>query len=503
MTRMNPFRRQILLPAVRWARCLFLAWLCLAWSRPATAAGPDSPAGPVFQAGAVTVDITPEKLPVSSAGSMTPRMADQVHDPLQVRCLVLDDGRSKVAIAVCDSCMIPREIFDQAKDQASRATGIPTDHVLCSATHTHTAVTVTPVFQSTVETDYCRFLTERIAAAIVQAHRQREPARIGWAVGYNPRQVFNRRWYMRPGAQMPDPFGAGSDQVRMNPPRAHSDLLRPAGPIDPEIPVISVQARDGRPLAVLAAYSLHYVGGVPPRSLSADYFGEFARQLTVLMDAAGTDPPFVGIMANGTSGDINNINFSEPAVTRQPFDQIRLVAADVARSAVQAIRRVPYHDWVPLDMVETEVEAAVRRPDAAELAQARNILTEAGPGPWRDRRTVYANETVHLAEYPPTVRMKLQALRIGDLAIATSPCETFVETGLAVRQASPFRPTFVIELANGYNGYLPTPEQHALGGYETWRAKSSYLEVDAEPVIRRTLLELLQTLAQRSSAGDR
>ena len=55
----------------------------------------------------------------------------------------------------------------------------------------------------------------------------------------------------------------------------------------------------------------------------------------------------------------------------------------------------------------------------------------------------------------------------------------FVEIGLEIKKKSPLKPTFTIELANGYNGYLPTPEQHELGGYETWRARSSYLEVDA------------------------
>ena len=100
-----------------------------------------------------------------------------------------------------------------------------------------------------------------------------------------------------------------------------------------------------------------------------------------------------------------------------------------------------------------------------------------------------------MAEYPDTVRVKLQAIRIGDLGIVSSPCETFVETGLAIKRQSPLKPTFTIELANGYNGYLPTPEQHALGGYETWRAKSSYLAEDAEPKVRRTLLRLLDEVA--------
>jgi len=444
----------------------------------------------IFRAGAYAIDITPETFPVSSAGSMSPRSAASAHDPLHARCLVLDDGNSKIAFAICDSCMIPREILDSAKAIVSAKIGIPTARILASATHTHTAVTVGPVFQSSVEEEYCEFLATQIAAGIIRANAQLEPAQVGWAVGHNPRQVFNRRWYMRPDVAMTDPFGRGMDRVRMNPPRASDQLVKPAGLTDPEVPVLAFRAPDGRPIAVLANYSLHYVGGVPAATLSADYFGEFANQLAIRMEAGNTDPPFVGIMSNGTSGDINNINFFENTPRKQPFEQIRLVAADVAESAHSAMQRVVYHDWVSLAMQETEVELGVRKPDASELQRAREILNEAGEG----LPAIYANESVHLADYPDTVKAKLQAIRIGELAIVTTPCETFVETGLAIKQSSPFKPTFTIELANGYNGYLPTPEQHALGGYETWRAKSSYLATDAEPHIRQTLLNLLQAL---------
>jgi neutral ceramidase len=409
---------------------------------------------------------------------------------------VLDNGETKIALVTCDSCMIPREIYDAAKKEASRATGIPTNHILCSATHTHTAVTVGPTFQSLVEEEYIGFLTQRIAEGIVQAHSQLEPARIGWAIGNNPRQVFNRRWFLRPGTALADPFDRGTDKVRMNPGANSKSLLQPAGPVDPEVPVLAVQAIDGRPIAMWANYSLHYVGGVPANSLSADYFGEFARQFSGLIDAHETKPAFVAAMTNGTSGDINNINFFEGRARQQPFEQIRLVAADVAASAHVAYQRIEYKDWVPLKMQETEIELGVRRPDDEELARAKKLITEAGPGPWKDRRLIYANETLDMAKYPATVKVKLQAIRIGGLGIVSSPCETFVETGLAIKKLSPLKPTFTIELANGYNGYLPTPEQHALGGYETWRAKSSYLAVGAEPKVRQTLLKLLDEVAQ-------
>jgi len=104
---------------------------------------------------------------------------------------------------------------------------------------------------------------------------------------------------------------------------------------------------------------------------------------------------------------------------------------------------------------------------------------------------VYARETVLMSRYPATVKVVVQAIRIGELGIVSSPCETFVEIGLEIKKKSPLRPTFTIELANGYNGYLPTPAQHKLGGYETWRARSSYLEVDAAPKITAAILTLL------------
>ena len=138
----------------------------------------------------------------------------------------------------------------------------------------------------------------------------------------------------------------------------------------------------------------------------------------------------------------------------------------------------------------------MRLPTAEDIARAKALLKKAGPGPYRKREDIYARETMLLSKYPQTVRVKLQAIRIGNLGIVSSPCETFVETGLAIKQQSPLKPTFTIELANGYNGYLPTPEHHKLGGYETWRARSSYLAVDAEPKIRRTLLELLKQVAK-------
>jgi hypothetical protein len=107
---------------------------------------------------------------------------------------------------------------------------------------------------------------------------------------------------------------------------------------------------------------------------------------------------------------------------------------------------------------------------------------------------IYARETLLLSKYPPKVPVTIQALRVGPIGIVAIPCEVFAEIGLELKAQSPLKPTFTIELANGYNGYLPTRAQHALGGYETWRARSSYLEVDAASRIAEKALEFLREL---------
>jgi len=451
----------------------------------------------VLRAGAYAIDITPEYFPVSSNGNITDRQATAAHDPLHARCLVLHNGETSLAIVVCDSCKIPRDLFDAAKALAAQRTGIPVTNMLMSATHTHSAVTVTGVFQSEPEARYREFLVRRIADGIKQAHRQYQLARIGWTTAEDATQVFNRRWFTKPGVENLDPFGKTGEAVRMNPGFDNNINDRPSGPVDPRISLLAVQNLDGTPIALLANYSLHYVGGVEANALSADYFAEFANLMTQKIGAAKVSPPFVGIMSNGTSGNINNINFGAASrPSRPPYEQMRLVANSVAEAAFAAWKRVEYHDWVPLNAVQREIELGVRLPSADDLTRAKETLAAAGKGPYSSLEQVYARETVLLADYPPHVKAIIQVLRFGDVGIVAIPCETFVETGLAIRAASPLPQTFCISLANGYNGYLPTPEHHGWGGYETWRARSSYLAVDAEPAVRHTALELLGKLAK-------
>lgn len=443
-----------------------------------------------FRAGAATSNVSP-RLGLSINGGMQDGKASHIHDELHARCLVLDDGQTRLAIVVVDSCMIPRAIFDAAKRAIQEQTTIPADHILMSATHTHSAPAATSVFQSDPDESYQKFLIMRIADGVRRALNNLAPARIGWGFGQVPDQVFNRRWKMKPGTVLKNPFG-GIDEVQMNPGVGNPNLLEPAGPTDPELSIISVQSVDGRPLALLANYSLHYCGGVGGGHISADYFGMFSDRIQQLLGADHQDPPFVGMMSNGTSGDINNVNFRGGQSKQPAYGRMRLVANEVADEALRVYKNIQYHDRAPLGTQQKEILLSVRLPSKAELERAKQIITDAGNPVMQTLEQIYARETVLLNSYPAQVPIILQALRIGELRIAAIPCEVFVEIGLDLKQRN--SPAFTISLANGYNGYLPTVEHHRLGGYETWRARSSYLEVEAASKIFDAMMELLAQL---------
>jgi hypothetical protein len=417
-----------------------------------------------------------------------------IHDETQARSLVLDDGETSLAFVVMDLCMVPREVLDNAKVRAQEITKIPVKNMMISATHTHSGGTACSVFQSDPDETYLQFLTDRAADAIIRANNNLAPAKIGWGVGNEPTQVFNRRWRMKPGTPIINPFGL-SDEVQMNPGIGNPNLLEPAGPIDSEVPVISVQSPDGTPIALLANYSLHYVGGTGKGEVSADYFGMFADRIQHMIGAENQSIPFVAMMSNGTSGDINNVNFGAEAVTPMPpYSKMQLVANTLAAETFKVYQKIQYQDWIPLGVQQKEILLGVRLPNERDMARAKEIVSNAKGPHMETREEIYARETILINEYPEQVPLILQAFQLGDLAITAIPCEVFVEIGLEIKDKSPFNQTFTISLANGYNGYLPTPEHHKMGGYETWRARSSYLEVDASTKITETLYGLLDEL---------
>jgi neutral ceramidase len=464
-------------------------------------AQPPASGARVFRAGAAASNITPP-LGAGIVGNFEVPPATQIHDELHARCLALDDGTTRLIMVVVDSVSVNRELFDEAKRRVHAATGVPVEHMMMSATHTHSAtsarganamemrgsVTAEQRDAATMPSldNYQAFLVHRIADGVQRAINNLEPARIGWGSGQVPQHVFNRRWLLKDNKTTVNPF-AEQDRAIMNPGSTRTDLSGPAGPTNPEVYFVSVESVSGRPIALLANYWLHYVGGVPKGHISADYFGAFCDRMQQLLGADRQDPPFVGLLANGPCGDVNNIDITARPRKFEPYEKIRLVADDVAQEVLRVRKTIQHQAWVELKAAQTELVLKTRRPSPELVARAKTILARpATVSPIHRHEKAYAERTMSARDWPDTLSVILQTFRIGDLGIAAIPFETFTETGLAIKAASPFKDTFTIELANGGYGYLPTPEQHQLGGYETWLG-TNRVEPEASRKIESTV----------------
>lgn len=442
-----------------------------------------------FRAGAAVVDVTPDKLPVLVNGGMTSRSLDKVKTRVHARAIVFADSKSQLAIVVVDTCMMGRMLLDDVKALAAARTQIPADHILISATHAHSAPASMGCLGTDADPDYVPFLRERLVDVIAQAQSRLVPAQIGFARTNAPEFTASRQWIRRPDRIAEDPFGNQTVRANMHAGANLDDVTGEAGPEDPELSLISVRTKDGAPLAVLANFSMHYFGD---NDISADYFGLFSEGLRERI-APGTD--FVGIMSHGCSGDIWRRDYTRPE-SWSPNLTIEEYSKGLLDLAMSAYKNMSYESDLSILMAEERIPLKYRVPNKQLLEWSQRIMADVGDRLPKTQTEVYAREQILLHESQQT-EVVVQALRLGDIAIATTPNETYAVTGLKIKAASPLEKTMVIELANGGDGYIPPPEQHPFGGYNTWAARSAGLEVQAEPKIAQSAIRLLEQVSQK------
>ena len=453
-----------------------------------------APAQAELKAGAAVIDVTPTKLPVFVNGGMLNRSVDKIKTRVNARAIVLAHGKSQIAIVVVDSCMMGRPLLDAAKALAAQRTGIPTDRILISATHAHSAPASMSCLGGEADPAYVPVLRAKLVEAIAAAQANLEPARIGSATGNAADFTALRQWIMRPDRLGEDPFGNKSVRANMHAGSNWDNVTGEAGPKDPDLSLISIQARDGRPIAVLGNFSMHYFGD---NDISADYFGLFSEGLKtrIAPEAAQGKPAFVGIMSHGCSGDIYRVDYTIPEKDR-PQPTIEEYTRGLLDIAMKAYAGIQYRADADLAMAEQRMTLKYRVPDKQRLEWAQRIVAEMGDRPAKTTTEVYAREQIILHERQQT-EVVVQALRVGNIGIATTPNETYAITGLKIKAASPLPFNMVIELANGGDGYIPPPDQHLFGGYNTWAARSAGLEVMAEPKITETAILLLEKVASK------
>jgi len=393
-----------------------------------------------------------------------------VNDELYAKALVLENGEVSLALVVCDVGSIARRDAETAREIAAQITGIPADHIMIAATHTHYGPWGGD--ESEEGRTYWDWAAPRIADAVMLAKRRLQPAKIAHGSGAVPGEVYNRRYRMKDGSVVFNPLNVRyfKDDGSFTQLYQRSDIVGPAGPTDPEVGVLIVMDEDGKPIAIWANYALHYVDSPDYDRISANYFGEFERALQRM---EGRE--FLGVMMNGTCGDVNNVDYMGDPEPEHPYGRWNLervstlVAAEVCK-VWRSIRRSHYQDKPTLAVATERIIAKHRAITPAEVEQAKSFLKEEHPSGFGTKEwleDVKCHTILDVAKKGPEREMLIQAFRIGDLAAVALPGEVFVEIGLEIKRRSPFARTLVGELANDSVGYIPTDKAFGEGSYET------------------------------------
>jgi len=415
--------------------------------------------GPELRAGAAAVKITPPK-GAPLAGYYYNRAAEGVHDDLYAKALVLEQEGKKVAFVVCDLISLSRPIVEQARKLITDSSSVRGENVMMSATHSHTG----PVLrggstrsaaqggEEDVAVKYAEELPKLIAESVELAAERLTNAVVLAAIGYEEHLSFNRRFFMRDGT------------VVWNPGKANTNIIRAAGPIDPDVGVLLLQTPDAKAaIATYVNFAMHpdTVGGL---QISADYPYTLSR---LLGEYKGAD--MLTIFANGACGNINHVDVKWQDPQKGHHEAVRIgtiLAANVLQAYKKALpvsgslRTRSETVKLPLPIVsEAEIEEArriARIPADAKTPQPKFL----------DRVKAYKVLDVMARDGKPH-EVEVQVIALGDeVAWVSLPGEMFVELGLAIKKASPFRYTFIAELANGSVGYIPNREAYAQGAYE-------------------------------------
>ena len=397
------------------------------------------------------------------AGYYSARGCTGVHDPLRASAMVIEQDGARAALVALDLISTTKELVAESRALIEKDLGIPTDAVMISASHTHTGPSIRRVGRDAEDVEsasdevktYLKELPNKIATALRLASDRLQAARLEAAVGDAPGVAFNRRFDMTDGT------------VGWNPPKLSEKIVAPVGPTDDEVPVVVVRSINGDPKAVYVNFAMHLdtVGGT---KVSADYPAPMAELLR-----RSLSDDLVTLFTIGAAGDINHRDVHW-ADSQKGIDEATRIGTHVASAALHALRRAKPIREGQLGFRREIIELRPS-PHSEEDAQwARDTRQQRQAG----ERVAFLDQvragriTAVESLKGDAVLAEVQVVSYGeDLAWVGLPGETFVELGLAIKKASPFKQTMIVELSGGSVGYVPTRRAYAQGNYEVISAR--------------------------------
>ncbi len=433
-----------------------------------------------FQAGCARVDITPP-LGVSLAGYFHDRRARAVRDHLYANAMVLAGGNQRAALVSCDLICMSAAVAQSAKSAIHEEIGISPDHVLISATHTHTGPELRRNSVVSVNEKWRDNLPARIAEAVRTAASRQVPVTLRAGTAHVEGLSWNRLFRLKDGNEV---FGAHGREEQ---------VVREAGPIDPQLQTLSAVTEDGSLVGVLVNFALHpdVIGGGAADFISADWPGELVHALRAVYGRGA-----VALFLQGAAGDINHVPHTPTRLpTRGPEKAVQLGRA-LAGAAMTAMEKAE-------PMTACVIDAKVEHLAVPYYTRDQDLACEVAALKTKAHPTDFERYIIERFESWPhdgrTADVPVQAFRIGNMGLVGLPAEVFVRIGLEIKEFSPAKQTMIAELANArVSTYVPTGDQARRGAYGAKPILSRWLDADAGRRMADAAQRLLWELWERT-----
>lgn len=437
------------------------------------------------------IDITPT-LGTLINGEFTSRYARKIADRLFAKAIYLNDRNTAMLLIMVDICVMKRDFLDPIKKQIHQLTGIAPAQQLIASTHAHSTGSVADLLMGHVDVAYRHFLEKQLLELAKQVVQQEHALKVAFGKVSKPEHLTCRRYKMDDTYQPQNPVLKTVDAIKTNPFGAEEHIVQRTTVPDPEVCFVGFKDLDNRWVGLLANYNLHYVGDCERGTITADYFGYFARKITGLIAA----PDMVCMMSNGTSGEVNIWDFIEGDRYPKGYHaKSELIGEDLAKAVFENLDSLVWDEDASLGIAYEELSLNKRAISPSLLAEAVKLvgLTNYEAVSYTDADLydkVYAREQVLLTDVPEEIQFPVQCFRIGSIRIGGLGGEFFSASGKALKAASDSY--FTICMANDYVGYVPPKEEFENGGYETWRCRSSFLAENSEEKVRDCLMEMIR-----------
>ena len=437
-------------------------------------------------------------LPLAYSNGGEPVAVAGRHDDCWARAIVLEQGETRLAIVAVDICTMRDDQYRAIVARVTARCGIPAEGVLIGCTHNHSNNSLLEPFDASTS-PWQETLNDLVVSAVYQACQRLAPtSRIRYATAKFGKVAYNRRVVlpnvcdevdvvcMLIGAEprwdtiverLAGTLGVTRERLGLS-----REAVAPEGTVDDSLRLLAFEGSGGETLASIVSAACHPVThSFADRHTCADFPG-------LLVSQAERELGGMGLFLQGCSGDVR------PRYRESSYAEVERVGAEFGsalREAASTLQEIQGPQVIGAMKQQVELPLKPYQPRAqqrtrlAALEEAQRILAQSPPASGADMRErwgIYQEsaflryqlkwgdlETRQEDLKRESVAATLQALRLGNILLLTSPAEVFAETGIelaAWAAEQGWDGSIVSSCTNGYVNYIPPRAEAERGGFE-------------------------------------